>query len=171
MTRTKKAGFLKDIKRLTVLSTRARVAMVILGCPKLAHPRIPLSDLFSYVEKNNAYINVRTDGKASWHKFCDKCTQHDHTTIECKAAPKFPICIVNRRAYNHALRLPTRSYEASPQHLLVRSFAWRRCRPQPIQLWELSHWQATEVPKRSKGGEEDLGGKKLVMRRVRRMVL
>ncbi|KAH6977327.1 hypothetical protein BKA56DRAFT_674146 [Ilyonectria sp. MPI-CAGE-AT-0026] len=104
MTRTKKAGFLKDMERLTVLSTRARVAMVILGCPKTAHPRSLLGGLFSYVKNNNAYIDVRTDGKASWYKFCDKCAQHGHNTMECKAALKCPICVRNRRPYIHALR-------------------------------------------------------------------
>ncbi|KAL6411469.1 MFS monocarboxylate transporter [Ilyonectria robusta] len=104
LTRTDKAGFLHERERLAVLSTRARVAMVILGCPKTAHPKSSLGDLFRYVEKNKAYGKVRTDRKASWHKFCDKCAQHGHTTIECKAAPTCPICVANRRPYNHALR-------------------------------------------------------------------
>lgn len=105
LTRTEKPGFLKERERLAVLATRARVALIILGTPRCTHSDTHLGNLFQYVDTRNAYIKIRAvNPKASWIKFCDRCAQHGHWKAECKYTPKCPLCKVNRRPSDHALR-------------------------------------------------------------------
>ncbi|KPM43648.1 hypothetical protein AK830_g2907 [Neonectria ditissima] len=105
LTRKDKAGFLNQEQRLTVLATRARIGMVILGTKKCTTMKTGLGNLFNYVEKRNAYALVRhRHPKAPWNKFCTHCIQHGHYVNECTVTLRCSICHAKNQRSDHALR-------------------------------------------------------------------
>ncbi|KAI5467348.1 hypothetical protein BGZ63DRAFT_419061 [Mariannaea sp. PMI_226] len=129
LTRSTAQGFLKDINRITVMTTRARYAMVVFGNRACIGKfrKSALNRFFEFLQHRSVIVSFDSAESKKRLKICHRCHQQGHISSDCSVTLNCSICA----GLDHKI--------CSPQH--DHNHSLRRCphaneAPFPVQYRE-----------------------------------
>ncbi|KAH7171508.1 P-loop containing nucleoside triphosphate hydrolase protein [Dactylonectria macrodidyma] len=151
LVRTSRPGFLTDLKRVAVMTTRARLAHFFVGSADTFQHAENIGGLIRYLKSKGSIFQIKGERK-NWSLWCMRCHQPGHVIGTCRESPRCNSCFQKGIASDHAIR--NCSDPAKPNNFYG----------EPIGMLDNVHRSISDFDKKS-----DSGGKRVTLQKRKKL--